>query len=188
MSLPAEYFDRIYAEDSDPWGFATRWYERRKYDLTLAALPRERYRSCFEPGCSIGVLTEGLAARCDRVLAVDGAEKALAVARARLAPHPGVRVRRERVPQWWPPERFDLVVVSEIGYYLDVTTLEALFDAAAGSLEQAGDLVAVHWRLHAADYPLRGDAVHDRLRDHAAFAPVAAYEEEAFRIDVVRRR
>ena len=40
-SLTVDYFDRVYASSDDPWGFASRWYERRKRQLTMASLPRE---------------------------------------------------------------------------------------------------------------------------------------------------
>jgi hypothetical protein len=43
--LPDAYFAQIYTADADPWGFATRWYEQRKYALTLAALPRTQSAS-----------------------------------------------------------------------------------------------------------------------------------------------
>ncbi|MBB5639980.1 bifunctional PIG-L family deacetylase/class I SAM-dependent methyltransferase [Cryobacterium roopkundense] len=83
-SLPAPFFDQLYRGESDPWGVETRWYEERKRALTLAALPRQRFRSALELGCSTGVLTVELAARCDELLAVDSAEQALEIARARL--------------------------------------------------------------------------------------------------------
>ena len=51
-TLGAGYFDGMYAAAADPWGFEERWYERRKYAISLAMLPRERYRAAFEPGCS----------------------------------------------------------------------------------------------------------------------------------------
>lgn len=89
-SLPSEYFARVYAESDDPWGFATRAYEASKYAATLDALPGERYRSAFEVGCSIGVLTERLAARCERLLSVDVAERALQQARDRCRNLPHV--------------------------------------------------------------------------------------------------
>ena len=60
-SVEAGYFDDMYARSDDPWGFTSRWYERRKYAISLAMLPQERYDSAFEPGCSIGVLTGRLA-------------------------------------------------------------------------------------------------------------------------------
>ena len=62
--LPDAYFDAKYADSVDPWQLEARWYERRKYAITLALLPYPRYRHAFEPGCSIGVLTEHLTRRC----------------------------------------------------------------------------------------------------------------------------
>ena len=58
MTLSPSYFDDMYAANRDPWSLASRWYEQRKYAVTLACLTRPRYRRAFEPGCSIGVLTE----------------------------------------------------------------------------------------------------------------------------------
>jgi hypothetical protein len=71
VTLGPEYFEDVYAASEDPWGFTTRWYEERKYSLSLAMLPRRRYGDAFEPGCSIGVLTAMLASRCDRLLSCD---------------------------------------------------------------------------------------------------------------------
>ena len=60
-SMKRTYFHELYEGDADPWEFATSGYEQRKYSLTTASLPRAHYTSVFEPGCSIGVLTERLA-------------------------------------------------------------------------------------------------------------------------------
>ncbi len=62
--LPDAYFDRMYAGTEDPWQLSTRWYEQRKYAITLGLLPQRHYRHGFEPGCSIGTLTALLAQRC----------------------------------------------------------------------------------------------------------------------------
>ena len=66
VTLDPGYFRDRYAASPDPYGLAERWYEARKYALTVALLPRERYGAAFEPGCSIGVLTAQLAPRCDQ--------------------------------------------------------------------------------------------------------------------------
>ena len=50
------YFEQLYSRDPDPCRFATSEYERSKYAATLAAVPGQ-HQSCFEVGCSIGVLT-----------------------------------------------------------------------------------------------------------------------------------
>ena len=94
-TLGASYFDGMYARSADPWGFTSRWYERRKYAISLAMLPRERYRRGFEPGCSIGVLTQQLAGRCDRLLACDVAAAAVTTATRRLQRSEERRVGKE---------------------------------------------------------------------------------------------
>jgi SAM-dependent methyltransferase len=185
VNLPADYFARMYDGSADPWGFRTRWYEQRKRDLTLAALTRPRYRRAFEPGCSIGVLTAGLAARCDDVLATDVDDRALAAARTSLARQDHVRVERLRVPGDWPAGQFDLVVVSELGYYLDPDALDLLLERAVGSLSPRGTLLACHWRHPVADYPASGDEVHERLLARPELCSAVRHQEEDFRLDLL---
>lgn len=187
MTLPAGYFDDLYAADGDPWGFRTRWYEQRKYSVSLAALPRPRYRSAFEPGASIGVFTALLAGRCDRVLATDPARAAIDRAAKYLTDHHNVELRCGGVPADWPAGVFDLIVISELGYYLDAADLDRLAARAVGCLEPGGDLLAVHWRWPVADYPLTGDAVHAALHRTAGLEGVVRHEEKDFVLDVFRR-
>lgn len=182
MSLPGPYFDHIYEGSADPWSFRTRWYERRKRDATLAALPSDRYRVAFEPGCSIGVLTSALAARCDRLLAMDVSARALDEAAGAVGPN--VELVRGAVPGDWPAGRFDLVVLSEVGYYLDTGDCRELARCSAGC---AGDVVAVHWRHPVADYPLTGDQVHrqlDGVLTGAGMARLVSHVEQDFRLEV----
>ncbi|TQS42196.1 SAM-dependent methyltransferase [Cryptosporangium phraense] len=184
MSLPTEYFDEMYRADGDPWKFETRWYEERKYALTLAALPRRRYRSAFEPGCSIGVLSAALAPRCDALLSTDVAAKAVAATRARV---PAARVEQRRIPEDFPDGPFDLIVLSEVGYYLDSGALARLVDATVAALEPGGDLVLVHWRHPVADYPLDGDTVHDAFAGRPELERTVAHVEDDFRLEVYAR-
>lgn len=188
MSLGKEYFDGVYADGPDPWGFADRWYEARKRQVLLAALPRPRFGDAFEPGCSTGELTVALAARCGSVLAMEVAQRPLAVAADRTADLGNVRVTPGAVPADWPPHaRFDLVVLSEIGYYLDETDLDRTLGLAAASLADGGVLVTCHWRHRAPDYPLSGDGVHRRLTVVAArtnLPCLVAHVEEDFVLHV----
>jgi SAM-dependent methyltransferase len=160
LTLGPEYFEKVYAASSDPWGFTTRWYEQRKYALSLAMLPRRRYADAFEPGCSIGVLTAMLAPRCDRLLSCDVSPEAVEQARQRA---PGARVERRTLPGDWPAGAFDLIVFSEFLYYLDPADLGRVLKLATGSLKPHGTLLAVHWRHHVPDYPQTGDQVHAAL-------------------------
>src|SRR6266540_1280226 len=94
----------LYTENPDPWDVTESWCERRKRELTVALLPKERYCRCYEPGCSIGELTKLLASRCDELLAVDCAT--VAVRRAREATVDLAHVRVEQAvtarsqPNW----------------------------------------------------------------------------------------
>ena len=63
--------DELHRDAVDPWGVDSRWYERRKRELLLAVLPRARFASALEVGCSTGALTEALSERADTVLGVD---------------------------------------------------------------------------------------------------------------------
>ena len=184
--VPAAEFEARYRNDPDPWHFARSPYEQRRYRRTLAALPRARYRRAFEPGCSIGVLTEQLAARCDRLVAMDGAATAVAEARRRCAALPGVEVVAGEVPDDWPEGSFDLVVLSELGYYFTALALSGLRDRAVASLDGGGHLIAVHWRGTSGDHLLGGDEVHDVLGAAPQLRPLSSFShvEEAFRLDV----
>lgn len=187
MTLPAAYFDRMYAADRDPWGFESRWYEQRKYDLTRACLPHPSYRSGLEIGCSIGVLTAALARRCDALVAVDVSAAAVAVASERLVGEPHVEIRQLGVPGEWPDGEFDLIVLSEIGYYFDTADLALLLDRVQASLTADGALVAVHWRHPVAEYPLTGDQVHDRIGGRGELGRLAAHLEADFILEVFGR-
>ncbi len=162
-SLPPEYFDHVYQAKADPWDFATSPYEAAKYDATLAALPRTHYASAFEAGCSIGVLTERLAARCGQLLSIDVSDHALTRARERCARLPQVRFEKRYLPAEFPAESFDLILVSEVGYYLSLPDLRRLRDRCVSQLTPRGHLLLVHWTPPVPDYPLTGDAVHDEF-------------------------
>lgn len=184
---PRSYFEGLYRRDEDPWDFATSAYEARKYAITLASLPAGRYRRAFEPGCSIGVLTEGLTLRCDSLLAVDHMDEAVGAAKARMMGQSGVTVERRTVPEEWPEGPFDLLVLSEVAYYFDADGLRRLLAVATASLEAEAVVVAVHWR-GVTDYPLTGDEAHAIMASTPGLDGVVHHLEEAFALDVWRYR
>jgi hypothetical protein len=187
VSVPTAYFERLYERSADPWGLATRWYETRKYLLTVASLPRERYRRGFEPACSVGLLTAMLADRCDALLATDAVMDAVLTTRERLADRDHVEVVQMRVPGEWPAGTFDLIVLSEFCYYLTPHEVATLVRRSAGALDADGALVTVHWRHPIDDFPLTGDAVHTILKADARLDAAAHFEEPDFLIDVFTR-
>jgi SAM-dependent methyltransferase len=186
-TLGADYFDGMYSAAADPWGFEERWYERRKYAIALAMLPRERYRAAFEPGCSVGVFSRMLAPRCDSLLSCDLAAAAVEAAAARTPDLRQVRVEQRDIPRQWPSGRFDLIVLSEVLYYFGDHDLEQVLKHAAGSLEPDGTLLAVHWRHPVAEYPRTGDDVHQVLAAQPGLARLVRHDEPDFLAEVYIR-
>ncbi len=185
--LPDAYFDRMYAASADPWQLQERWYEQRKFAITLALLPHPRYRHAFEPGCSVGVLTEQLAGRCDHVTATDVVPAALDATHRRLSQ----AGRREHVTllcrsldEAWPSTDFDLVVVSEVGYYLNEDALREMLDRELPRLTNAATVVAAHWRHRVEDYPLTGDHANDVIAATPGLHLIGSYRDDDVAIDV----
>ena len=167
-SLEAGYFDALYARDPDPWRFTTSDYEREKYADTVAALEGRRFARAVEVGCAIGVLTAELAPSCERLLGLDVAEAALDAARRRNADKPQVRFARMALPEQTPEGTFDLIVLSEVLYYLGRDDLARVADWACGALEPGGAALLVHWLGETPDYPLTGDEAAEGFLTAAA--------------------
>jgi SAM-dependent methyltransferase len=187
VTEPADlaYLSALYAQDRDPWHLREGWYERRKLQLLLASLPRERYAAAFEPGCSVGEVTARLAERCDRVLAADFHADAVAAARQRTAAAANVEIRQLLLPRQWPPgTRFDLIVLSEIGYFQSAPAWAELCGRAAGSLAEETTVLACHWRRDFAERTLPTDALHAQLGDALRLPKHTSVADADFVIDV----
>jgi LmbE family N-acetylglucosaminyl deacetylase len=185
-SAPVSRFADLYAA-GDPWR-AGSWYERRKRAVVLASLPRERYRRAFEPGCGTGDLTRDLAARSDEVLASDPVAEAVRRARAHTADLPSVRVEQAALPDAVPAEPFDLVVFSEVLYYLDHPTVTAVLDRTLAVLPSGGDVVVVHWSGWPPEAPRDAAATHRMVRARSELTPVVEHLDDGFVLLVLRRR
>ncbi len=177
--------DRVHRERADPWEVDSS-YERRKRAVTLASLPRERYESALEVGCSVGALAVDLAERCGHLLAIDASETAVAAASERTATLAWVKVRRAAVPAQWPTGSFDLISVSEVGYFLSPRQLALAVEHSFGSLATEGHLLLCHWRHQPVGWPLAGPAVHEAFL--ATGAPVLVeHQEPDFLLHVLGR-
>jgi SAM-dependent methyltransferase len=185
-SLQREYFEQLYDSDPDPWRFRSSDYERDKYKATLAALPRERVDDAFEVGCSVGVLTAQLASRCDRLLAVDVAEAALRQAREACAGLPNVRFARMQIPADWPDGPFDLILLSEVLYYLSLEDVRRTARKTGASLTPGGAALLVHW-TGLTNYPLSADAAVAAFVEASGLRPASAARTAEYRLDLLIR-
>jgi hypothetical protein len=187
VSVDDRYFEGLFRTSDDPWAFRERWYEQRKRAITLAALPRAHYRAIFEPGCANGELSAELAGRCDRLLCCDTASAAVNLARSRLSLFDHAEVRQSRLPGDWPEEKFDLIVLSEIGYYLDAQDLTDVIRRISDSLTADGQLLACHWRPPIDGCPLNARQVHDLIHEQLPLPRLALHQEADFILEVWSR-
>jgi SAM-dependent methyltransferase len=178
------YFDQLYRENDDPWRIRNRWYERRKRALLLAALPHERYARAFEPACGNGELTAALAPRCAELLATDINEDAVALTRERVAEFAHVTVKHMPMSGAWPDGPLDLVVISEVGYYLGETQLSDVLTRIRDTLSPDGAVVACHWRHPIDGWTLDGEDVHAILRGRMGMPLLGHYWDDDMMLDV----
>ena len=189
--LPADHFELKYAREPDPWRYVSSPYEHEKYEATLGALPDSNYGRALELGCSVGVFTARLAERCSSVDAPDCSPSALTAAKRRCGGLAGVDFTCCSLPDGFPVERgaWNLIVMSELGYYLTPPQLRQLRSLIIAALAENGDLVLVHWLGNSEDHRMSGDAVHDTFvtqsRDLHHLCGVRRAE---YRLDVFRRR
>jgi alkylation response protein AidB-like acyl-CoA dehydrogenase len=174
-------FERLYANEPDPWDYEASPYELAKRAATVAALPQRPLGRVLDLGCSNGMLTALIAERCEQVVAVDLSPRAVELAGERGLPE-NVRVMRARFPDELPPGEWDLVVCSEILYYLTPAQLWRAVRWLQARLESGATVLAVSWRGHG-DEPMRGEDVHDLLEQELGAWHTLDGRQPGYRLD-----
>lgn len=195
-AMTAPDFEALYRSNPDPWDYERSAYEQEKYRATLDACGPGPFASALELGGSIGVFSALLAPRCQRLTTLDFAPTAVGVARRRLMSHPQVRVLLGALPDDIPAGSFDLVVASEVLYYMREPELVRTFELLRTRMAPAARLVLVHWRPEGAERPLAATAVHEAARAQPWLVPEAAVDRSdherqsaaQYLLDVLRRR
>jgi SAM-dependent methyltransferase len=183
-----DFFENKYRQNADPWKFEDSPYEKERYAVILRALMRHDYSRAFEPGCSVGVLTQALARRCRRLEAIDISPTAVFRAQERCEDLPNVNVQCGSLPEAIPNGRFDLIVFSEIGYYFERRELEKIIQELSEKLIPGGALIAVHWLGTSSDHLLSGDEVHEIIRENDKLSLDKEERYPHFRLDRMVRR
>lgn len=177
------FFENMYRQSEDPWDFSASTYEQKRYATTMLALENRRFARAFEPGCSVGVLTAQLAQICDRLEAIDISPTAVRRARERCRGLANVSVNTGALPDSMPRADFDLIVLSEVGYYFDREILEDIAKRSLNCLRPGGVLLAVHWLGVSADHRLGGDEVHEIIGSVQGLRVEKSERHEGFRLD-----
>jgi SAM-dependent methyltransferase len=186
----AVHFQQLYQQDADPWKVRQRWYEQRKRSVLLACLPDQRYRRAYEPACGNGELTAALAQRAEYLAASDMSPEAVRLTQQRLQREHAsdasrVAVECQQLPQDWPKDAsFDLIVISEMLYYLQEQDLLRLRQRCVDSLSPGGTLVLCHWRRPFADRLIDTDTAHALFDEAPALHHLARHAEDDFLLDI----
>jgi len=185
-----DHFEALYAASDDPWNVRGAWYEQRKRAVLLASLAKPRYRSGFEPGCGNGELSVALAARCERLLASDGAASAVAAARRRMqhlahTPPCQLHIEQRCLPHDWPiGSRFDLIVISELAYYFDQAALARMIGAARDCLAPDGELLMCHYLPPFDDRITATEPAHGIAHATPGLSHTLQHRDRLFMLDV----
>ena len=184
-SRNAAYFEAMYAADPDPWRFRTSAYEAAKYAATVSAIADRRYRSAVEVGCSIGVLSQQVAPLCDAFLGLDIAEAPLIEARARCLGLPQARFARMAVPGDWPEGGFDLILLSEVLYFLSLEDIATTAVHVRRSLSPGGTVLLVNW-IGNPEPPQPGDKAAGAFLAAIDLAVTRQERGELYRLELLR--
>jgi SAM-dependent methyltransferase len=186
--MSASAFEDRYRAEGDPWATLTDPTERAKAQAVLDACGEGPFQAVCDLGAGLGVLSAALAPRSRSLVALDAAPTAVDAARERLAPWPHAEARVATLPDDLPDREFDLVVASEILYYLSAGALAATLQWLDVALVPGGRLVAVHWTGEAPDLERSADTVHDALVARDGFCWLAGHRTETYRLDVLVAR
>ncbi len=142
-----------------------------------------KFRHALDLGCSVGTFTAMLSPHCERLTSVDVSQRALDLAKAR---HGDIAefLRRE-VPAGWPQGAYDLILFSEVLYFLDAEEIAECANLAARDLMPGGTCVLVNWTGEN-DLPLDGNAAAGHFMaqlDMAAWHIAPPIMGEKYRID-----
>ena len=180
-----ETFDAMYDDGPDPWQHEQSPYEARRREIVLAVCGRRHHRAILEIGSATGLFTAQLQPRADRVVAVEASGRALEVARARDLD--GVTWVQGTAPDALadlPEAGFDLVVLSEVGYFLRPAELLATARQVRRLLAPEGEVVAAHWTHPTRDIPSDGALVHAQFAATLGLPVKARYADADMRVEV----
>ena len=154
-----DVFENLFQNSPDPWNFESSSYEQQKLIRVLQCLPARPISFAVELGCAIGVGTLALAQYCQRIVGIDTSETALAIAKTRCAQQKHISFIKAFLPEAYPDLEVsgcDLVLVSEVLYFLSPVDIQRLAAHVTKSLESEGSILIVNW-TGSTDTPCTGD-------------------------------
>jgi peptidoglycan/xylan/chitin deacetylase (PgdA/CDA1 family)/2-polyprenyl-3-methyl-5-hydroxy-6-metoxy-1,4-benzoquinol methylase/GT2 family glycosyltransferase len=190
-------FETLFAPGPDPWKY-TSPYEQTKYEHTLSLLPPGKIEGALELACAEGHFTAQLAPRVGNLLATDISQIALGRAVHRCAALNNIRFLQLDFTKDSLPGRFDLIVCTEVLYYVGGRAeLEAVARKLAGALNPGGSIVLAHANLVVDepdqpgfdwDHPFGAKVIGETFAGIAPLAFVKELRLPLYRVQVFTRR
>jgi glycosyltransferase involved in cell wall biosynthesis/peptidoglycan/xylan/chitin deacetylase (PgdA/CDA1 family) len=169
-----DYWDRFFARP-DPWDHSGI-YETTKRKYIARLIVAGESKRALELACAEGHFSDLLAERVETLVASDISEVALERAARRCTRHTNIRFRKHDLVRDPIAGEFDLIVCSEVLYYLGtIDRLRTTLDQLIRALTPDGILILVHsnlvsddpdetgfdWQGHAFGAKTIGDVVLD---------------------------
>lgn len=181
LSDTLRHLTGLYAASDDPWDHRSSEYERRKYKATLASIGHGPFAEALEIGCGNGTLLTQLAPRCARLTGIECIPSAAQAARQATAHQAHVTVLEGQVPRDIPSIRPDLILMSEVLYFLTPDDIAGL---SLWLKVQNAMIVCVNW-MGSTDEDLDGNTAVALLTEAMQVDATTTFHPE-FRIDVFR--
>ena len=147
LNSQLSHFDNLFTFDEDPWNVRVSHAERHKRRAVDRMIGSQRLGWGLELGTGNGVTTRALAPRFAHLVAIDGSPAAVELTRRETRAHDNVEVLLRVLPCALPVGAFDVVVASEVLYYLPAPALTAMLANIYAALKPNGHFISTHhWR------------------------------------------
>ncbi len=188
------HWDAVFAKE-DPWDY-TNAYEQQKYRYTLEMIPEGSCARVLELGCAEGLFTKMLSEKAGDILAVDISERALERATRACAGLENVRFEQHDIAQGVHAGKFDLIICSEILYYLrDRYAVEAFASQVKEALPVGGYILMAHANMVSDDRSQTGfdfneigaKFIGETFSSEPGFEFIRELQTELYRVQLLRR-
>lgn len=187
-AITLDGFERKFASDPDPWRTWTSSYEQVKRRHLGQVIGPGRYGRVLEVGAGNGSNTHMLASRALRLTVTEGTLTGVRLIREMFDETRRIKVCRLDISDRLPEHRYDLIVISEILYYLKDKPFRNLVREVKRTLQPGGVLVLAHHTGLFGDAARNGGSVHRQFLSQLSRFMVCDFDLRTGRYSMVRAR